>query len=323
MGCRGPALFSVFAGAPAAAGDLPRYLTAAAAMESRAFPAFVYDAAAGDNWATRFSPGAQPQSGDGLAGRALRVRRRGACSACPQSSPSPTRTSRCATAATPQHFAVGAARPLDRGHGAGRRVAGASRAGGRRARPLPAGGGRQGRPAPGHRRHAHDAGHAPLRAALAPAAGTRRHPRFPRRAPAGPREGRLGSAEERGDRGDPQGRRRSRSAGHRGRPGSRDGGSARRGRSRARGRGEAAPPTTRGSRRRAARAATSASSSTRRCSATTTTSRPSSRTSTRAPSASSSRRRKSARWPSSIRASRAIPSEPGLDELMKRAEAFN
>ncbi len=55
MGCRGPALFSVFAGAPAAAGNMPRYLTAAAAMESRAFPAFVYDAAAGDNWATRFS----------------------------------------------------------------------------------------------------------------------------------------------------------------------------------------------------------------------------------------------------------------------------
>jgi ferredoxin len=55
MGCRGPALFSVFGGAPAAAGNLPRYLTAAAAMESRAFPAFVYDAAAGDNWATRFS----------------------------------------------------------------------------------------------------------------------------------------------------------------------------------------------------------------------------------------------------------------------------
>ncbi len=55
MGVRGPALFSIFAGAPAAAGDLPRYLTAAAAMESRAFPAFVYDAAAGDNWATRFS----------------------------------------------------------------------------------------------------------------------------------------------------------------------------------------------------------------------------------------------------------------------------
>jgi ferredoxin len=55
MGCRGPALFSVFAGAPAAAGNLPRYLTAAAATESRAFPAFIYDAAGGDNWATRFS----------------------------------------------------------------------------------------------------------------------------------------------------------------------------------------------------------------------------------------------------------------------------
>ena len=55
MACRGPALFSIFAGAPAAAGALPRYMTSAAAMESRAFPAFVYDAAAGENWAERFS----------------------------------------------------------------------------------------------------------------------------------------------------------------------------------------------------------------------------------------------------------------------------
>ena len=55
LGCRGPALFCVFAGAPEAAGNLPRYLTAAAAAESRAFPAFVYDAAAGGNWAERFS----------------------------------------------------------------------------------------------------------------------------------------------------------------------------------------------------------------------------------------------------------------------------
>jgi ferredoxin len=64
MGVRGPALFSIFAGAPAAAGDLPRYLTAAAAMESRAFPAFVYDAAAGENWATRFSlePNRNPET---------------------------------------------------------------------------------------------------------------------------------------------------------------------------------------------------------------------------------------------------------------------
>jgi ferredoxin len=55
LATRGPALFSVFAGSPAAAGDLPPYLTAAAAKESRAFPAFTYDAAAGDNWADRFS----------------------------------------------------------------------------------------------------------------------------------------------------------------------------------------------------------------------------------------------------------------------------
>ena len=55
MGCRGPALFSVFSGSPDAAGDLAPYLTAAAAMKSRAFPAFTYDANAGTNWATRFS----------------------------------------------------------------------------------------------------------------------------------------------------------------------------------------------------------------------------------------------------------------------------
>jgi ferredoxin len=55
MGCRGPALFSVFAGSPASTSELPAYLTAAAAMKSRAFPAFTYDANAGTNWATRFS----------------------------------------------------------------------------------------------------------------------------------------------------------------------------------------------------------------------------------------------------------------------------
>jgi len=53
--CRGPALFSVFDGSPAASGELPAYLTAAAAVESRAFPPFTYDANAGANWAERFS----------------------------------------------------------------------------------------------------------------------------------------------------------------------------------------------------------------------------------------------------------------------------
>ncbi len=55
LACRGPALFSIFAGSPAAAHDLPSYLTASMARESRAFPAFSYDASAGENWAARFS----------------------------------------------------------------------------------------------------------------------------------------------------------------------------------------------------------------------------------------------------------------------------
>ena len=55
MACAGPSLFTVYAGSPHAAAGLERYLTAAVAAESRAFPAFTYDAAAGSNWAERFS----------------------------------------------------------------------------------------------------------------------------------------------------------------------------------------------------------------------------------------------------------------------------
>ncbi len=51
---RGPALFSVFSGASGKASGLPPYLVSAAAMESRAFPAFTYDPSAGANWASRF-----------------------------------------------------------------------------------------------------------------------------------------------------------------------------------------------------------------------------------------------------------------------------
>ena len=61
--CRGPALFSVYSG-NAAGAALPPYLGAAAAMQSRAFPAFTYDAAAGGNWATRFSLQNNPQPED-------------------------------------------------------------------------------------------------------------------------------------------------------------------------------------------------------------------------------------------------------------------
>ena len=58
---RGPALFSVYSGASAPASGLPPYLMAAAAMESRAFPAFTYDPSAGANWAARFDLRANAQ----------------------------------------------------------------------------------------------------------------------------------------------------------------------------------------------------------------------------------------------------------------------
>jgi hypothetical protein len=58
---QGPVVFSVFSGASGHAGDLPPYLVAAAALESRAFPAFVYNPAGGDDWASRFSLSANPQ----------------------------------------------------------------------------------------------------------------------------------------------------------------------------------------------------------------------------------------------------------------------
>jgi ferredoxin len=49
----GPALFNIFSGASGT--SVPPYLTAAAAAESRAFPSFVYDPSAGPDWASRFS----------------------------------------------------------------------------------------------------------------------------------------------------------------------------------------------------------------------------------------------------------------------------
>ena len=57
-----PALVSVFSGASHHTGDIPPYLVGAAAMESRAFPAFVYDPSAGADWAARFSVAGNPQA---------------------------------------------------------------------------------------------------------------------------------------------------------------------------------------------------------------------------------------------------------------------
>lgn len=58
---RGPALFSIFSGASGTASGVPPYLMSAAAMESRVFPAFTYDPSAGSNWALRFFLEANPQ----------------------------------------------------------------------------------------------------------------------------------------------------------------------------------------------------------------------------------------------------------------------
>ena len=59
----GPALFSVYSGAGPATAPLAPYLVSAAAVESRAFPAFAYDPGAGPDWASRFSLDANPQPG--------------------------------------------------------------------------------------------------------------------------------------------------------------------------------------------------------------------------------------------------------------------
>ena len=61
MQYRGPALFSVFSGANLHADGVRPYLNAAAAMESRAFPAFGYDPSAGKDWASRFTLADNPQ----------------------------------------------------------------------------------------------------------------------------------------------------------------------------------------------------------------------------------------------------------------------
>jgi len=57
----GPALFSVYSGAAGGRAALAPYLVAAAAMQSRAFPAFTHDPEAGNDWASRFSLEDNPQ----------------------------------------------------------------------------------------------------------------------------------------------------------------------------------------------------------------------------------------------------------------------
>jgi ferredoxin len=57
----GPALFSIFSGSAEQAPELPAYLRAAIATQSRAFPTFSYDPAAGGDWTSRFRIEDNPQ----------------------------------------------------------------------------------------------------------------------------------------------------------------------------------------------------------------------------------------------------------------------
>ena len=193
LACSGPALFSVYAGEALPAPRLPPYLTAAAAMQSRAFPAFSYDAEAGSNWAERFSLENNPQPEDDWPVETLEY----VDTALQRAS------ERCAfsfadfvlcDARHAAHFALRPARALGRFDDACRRLARARRARCGTARTLPAGRRRRRRAAARDRRRAPDAGDAPLPAAVAPTAGARRRARLARRTPAGPREGGLGGA---------------------------------------------------------------------------------------------------------------------------------
>jgi len=58
----GPALFSIYSGATETVSGVPPYLLAAAAKESRAFPTFTYDPAAGPDRVSRFSLRDNPQA---------------------------------------------------------------------------------------------------------------------------------------------------------------------------------------------------------------------------------------------------------------------
>jgi hypothetical protein len=58
----GPALISVFSGTGAEAPGIPPYLVSSAALEARVFPQFVYDPSAGADWASRFSVADNPQA---------------------------------------------------------------------------------------------------------------------------------------------------------------------------------------------------------------------------------------------------------------------
>ena len=186
----------------------------------------------------------------------------------------------------------------------GRRVARARSEGRRRRDPVRARRRPRRRAAAGDRRHPADADRRALPDLLAPAPGAGRHPQLARGDPARAREGEVGAGE--GDRSSTRSRppRRARRRRPRRPPPLPDAAPPAPGGAPPSPRRRSATRTRRGSIPRAARAATSARTSTTRCSSTTTTSRPTSSTSSSAPIGSWSRPPRSARWRSSVPASR-------------------
>ena len=295
---------SAFFPAPtASAVGLPPYLTAAAAMEARAFPALSYDPSAGPDWASRFSLRGQSAARSRLAGPQPRLRGRGA----PAQMRGPrlhARRFRRLRSALRQTFRQGAAGEMERQHGVGRRVRGVRTDGPSTTAPCLLTVDREdrlqklivddkmireARRCVGMWRSLQELGGI--------------HNSHAARAVEQERKIWARGAASRDRAAGGRARRRGRNAARGRRPRRR-----RPRRPRRRPRGRRTIPT---SRRRDAPPATSAPRSTTRCSATTPTSRPRSSTRTPGPIGSSSRPRKAARSRSFIPASRAIPTSRG------------
>ena len=195
---RGAGLVCVYAGA-GAVGELPPYLTAAAAMESRAFPAFTYDPYAGDNQAARFSLEDNPQPEADWPVAPFEYADEN-LQRVTEETPVHDRRLRAVRHALRRAFRAHSARAVERRDDPGRRVARARSEDRRRRDALCARGRPRRRAAAGDRRHAADADRRALPDLLAPAPGAGRHPQLACADPARAREGEVGAGEGAGAR---------------------------------------------------------------------------------------------------------------------------
>ena len=192
---QGPALFSIFTGVPGNEGIVARYLSAASAMQSRAFPAFTFDPAAGADLASRFSLEDNPQADADWTEQSFeyadddlqRVTEKAAFTFVDFLAGDPRYARHFARVSRSQwNDKMLQRRRLDE---PARRIPGRQGA-------LCVGGRCQRRAGARHCQRQGDRRDAALPGDLAPPAGIRRRPQFARHAPAGAREGRLGRAAE-------------------------------------------------------------------------------------------------------------------------------